>query len=411
MRTKTLVRFAFALVAAVVVVGAPRPAEAQTLNLDRIVDRPASTLLLPYFEANLDGGVNTTFTLNNASATAVLAHVTVWTDLSVPVLAFNLYLTGYDAVPINMREVINGRIPRTASNGQDPGDVISNKGDASQDINFASCGGQLPPPAQLPTEIVVHNRTSMTGRPSPLFGGKCSGLPSGSVARGYVTIDTVNNCTLRVAGDPAYPFDITDQNVLWGEYQIVTPGNALGRGDALVHIRSGATDPETSVPGQYTFYGRYVNWTAVDHRQPLATNWAAPFNRVGDFPSGTAVVVWRDTKVNQAPFTCGSLPSWYPLPHEGVRIFNESESTAVAAIPTALGAATQKVRVGAGIPTAFPAGWIYFNLNHAAVDPPEDPAAAASFVYVMRDNVLRFSHGTRATPLDSATQASHFFPN
>src|SRR5206468_6449926 len=53
-------------------------------------DVPGATLLLPYFE--VDGananGVTTLFSINNASATAVLAHVTVWTDLSFPVLDF-----------------------------------------------------------------------------------------------------------------------------------------------------------------------------------------------------------------------------------------------------------------------------------------------------------------------------------
>ena len=46
--------------------------------------------------------------INNASATAVLAHVTVWSDWSVPVLDFDVYLTGYDVQTINLREVLLG---------------------------------------------------------------------------------------------------------------------------------------------------------------------------------------------------------------------------------------------------------------------------------------------------------------
>src|SRR6185295_8058429 len=112
-------------------------------------DVPAATLLLPYFEVDLDNpnGVTTLFSVNNASATAILAHVVVWSDLSVPVLDFNIYLTGYDVQSINLRDIIvGGIIPRTASAGQDPTDTISNKGQFSQDINFASCNGALPPP-------------------------------------------------------------------------------------------------------------------------------------------------------------------------------------------------------------------------------------------------------------------------
>ena len=105
-----------------------------------IDDVPAATLLLPYFEVDIAdaNGVNTLFSINNASATAVLAHVMVWTDLSVPVLDFDVYLTGYDVQTINLRDIfVNGNLPRTASAGQDPGDTISPQGPASQDINFA----------------------------------------------------------------------------------------------------------------------------------------------------------------------------------------------------------------------------------------------------------------------------------
>src|SRR3978361_487092 len=69
---------------------------------------PAATLFLPYFEVDLanPNGVTTLFSINNASATAVLAHVVVWSDLSVPVLDFNVYLTGYDVQSINMRDIL-----------------------------------------------------------------------------------------------------------------------------------------------------------------------------------------------------------------------------------------------------------------------------------------------------------------
>ncbi len=120
-------------------------AEATICTVDEV---PAATLLLPYFQLDLSNpnGLTTLFSINNASATAVLAHVVVWSDLSVPVLDFNVYLTGYDVQSINLRDIIvNGALPQTASAGQDPTDTISNKGQFSQDINFASCNGVLPP--------------------------------------------------------------------------------------------------------------------------------------------------------------------------------------------------------------------------------------------------------------------------
>src|SRR5215212_10679428 len=122
---------------------ASSPVSALICTID---DVPAATLLLPYFEVDTDNaaGQTTLFSINNASATAILAHVVVWSDLSVPVLDFNVYLTGYDVVTINMRDILTGTFPQTASDGQDPDDTISNQGDFSQDINFASCEGQLP---------------------------------------------------------------------------------------------------------------------------------------------------------------------------------------------------------------------------------------------------------------------------
>src|ERR1700681_820426 len=109
------------------------PASAAICNIDVA---PAATLLLPYFEVDLNNpnGLTTLFSVNNSAAVAVLAHVTIWSDLSVPVLAFNVYLTGYDVQTINLRDiVVNGVLPQTASAGQDPNDKISPKGPKSQD--------------------------------------------------------------------------------------------------------------------------------------------------------------------------------------------------------------------------------------------------------------------------------------
>ena len=61
-----------------------------------------------------------------------------------------------------------------------------------------------------------------------------------------------------------------------------------------------STDPATTTPGAYTFYGRYVGWNASDNRQPLPTTFGAHYREAGD------VIVWRDSKVDQKAFACGS---------------------------------------------------------------------------------------------------------
>src|SRR5882757_461962 len=265
--------------------GCGAPAGAVICTLDAV---PAATLLLPYFEVDLNNpnGLTTLFSVNNASATAALVHVVIWSDLSVPVLDFNIYLTGYDVQSVNLRDIIvNGVLPQTASAGQDPNDTISKKGPKSQDINFASCTGQLPPPS-LPASFLQHLALSLTGKASPLFGGLCSGRALGdNIARGYITVDTVNNCTLRFPSDPAYfSNDITFQNVLWGDYFYVNTGQNFADADTLVHIEASLTNPATTTAGRYTFYGRYTSpaWNASDHREPLATTFAGRYVDGGD---------------------------------------------------------------------------------------------------------------------------------
>lgn len=422
-------------------------------------NRPAATLLLPYFAVDLNpgnpleidtSGINTLFSVNNAGTTpiwppgrrgdfpplqggaeapiAVLAHVVLWSDLSVPVLDFNVYLTSYDVQTINLRDIlVHGVLPHTASAGQDPADLLSPQGAFSADIDFASCDGQLPLP-DLPPSFLAHLQAALTGKFSPILGG-CAGIDHGdNIARGYVTIDTVNNCTLRFPGDPGYFVsgglgDATNQNVLWGDYFYVNPSENFAQGETLVHIEADAESPETSVPGQYTFYGRYVGWTAADNREPLATQFAVRYLQGGAFDGGTSLVVWRDSKVNQGAFKCGTLPSWYPLGQARVLAFDEEEnptleqSLPVSPQPPAGGftpfpAEANAVEVGgAEFPVVPDFGWLFLDLNTsvtpAGAVPPEDPLAAQAWVSAAMDAEGRFSVGFDAIQLDSACAARH----
>ncbi|HYG63263.1 MAG TPA: hypothetical protein VEL74_11830, partial [Thermoanaerobaculia bacterium] len=176
--------------------------------INTIDDVPGATLLLPYFEVDLNDpqGVTTLFSINNASATAVLAHVTLWTDQSVPAIDFDVYLTGYDVQTINLRDIfVNGTLPVTASAGQDPGDAISPQGNVSQDINFASCTGVLPyaNPA-VSASFRAHLQAWFTGNQSPATGNCAGARIRDGIARGYVTIDTVNACNLLFPSSPGY---------------------------------------------------------------------------------------------------------------------------------------------------------------------------------------------------------------
>jgi len=427
MRSRLLLPL-FAVLASLVLA---TPARAQLMP--SITDQPAATLLLPYFEVDLanPAGANTLFTINNASATAVLAHVTVWSAMHVPVHAFNVYLTGYDAQPIYVRDVLNGVLPSTASAGQDPTDTISPKGIPSFDINFASCTGQLPAPP-LPQATVTHIKASLTGQASALVGGLCASIADGTqIAKGYITVDTVNNCTTRLPSEAGYfgpggTGDVTNQNVLWGDYVYTNHLGGLESSDGspLVHIRANATDPETSTAGQYTFYGRLVSWTAIDNREPLSSSFAVRFITGGGF-SSTSLTVWRDAKISQTYFSCAGKPSWYPLGQEGITFFDEQEHPQVQqSIPFApqppnpglipFPAGTQRVTVGgATMPTQFPFGWVYLNLNTTVAgspNPPEDPAAAQAWVEVHMKGTGRYSVGWPAMMLDTSKAVFHYTP-
>ncbi|HET9794014.1 MAG TPA: hypothetical protein VFS34_06090 [Thermoanaerobaculia bacterium] len=435
-RYTTPVLIAAAFAAAIVLLGAT-PAGATGVSgtppvIPTISETPGATLLLPYFEVDLahPTGRTTRFWINNATATAVLVHVTIWSDLAVPVLAFNEYLTGYDVQPIDMRDIFNGKLPATASAGQDPTDTISPKGQFSQDINFASCYGQLPLTV-MPQIYVAYIQAALTGQFSS-FNGACSATVSPGLARGFVTIDTVNNCTLRLPGQPGYfgpggSGDATNQNVLWGEYQYInsdTNGQA-GNGAPLVEIEADASNTLTNTANNYTFYGRLDGpaWSAVDNREPLATNFAGRYVK-----NATYAVVWRDPKVAQQPFACGTLPPWFPLGREGLELFDEQEHVTTrvqslespAGIGLAFPAATQKVLVGSGpLPTPYASGWMFFNLNThvgpAGDVPSSDKNAAQGFVTMIREiNGGTFGNvgaeGGPAFRLDSAAAANHSNP-
>jgi hypothetical protein len=388
---------------------------------------PAATLLLPYFEVDLGNpnGVNTLLSINNASAAAVLVHVVVYGDLSVPTANFNMYLTGYDVQTISMRDILNGVLPQTADFIRDPSDTISHRGAFSGEANYA-CGppaaGQpaLLPPAPVPAGFATHMANAHTGKSSAFLGNRCAGQNLGdNVARGYVVVNQINDCTLLFPGDPGY-FGIGgfvgNLNQLWGDYFYVNSAENFAQGNPLVHVEASGTDPVTTIPGNYTFYGRYVAFTAADNREPLATTFAARYLNGGDFNGGASLVVWRDSKVNQGPFTCpaiqGVRPPWFPLAKTQVVIFDEQEQPVITEEPVGpppppgpepFPAEAQRVRVdGPELAVPFSFGWIYLNLN-TSTGSVVDPFAQA-WVETVMDAQGRFSVGFNAFQLDNASQ-------
>jgi hypothetical protein len=411
---------------------------------------PAATLLLPFFECQLDAnrvpvanGLTTLFSVNNASATAVLAHVTMWTDESVPTLDFDIYLTGYDVQTINVCDIFSGNLPITASAGQDPGDKISPKGSLSQDINFASCTGRLPyTNPVIGTALLSHIRNSHTGQSSAVYGG-CDAFNYGdTIARGYITVDTTTQCSLDFPSTPGYFSGVaSNQNVLWGDYFYVDFANNFANGETLVHIEAcnpnggytGAIGTGTSgvntcpfAPGDYTFYGRYTAGTGADQREALSTTFASRYLNGGAFTGGTSLVVWRDSKTtptgaNGLSWACTRNAGWFPLNQADVVAFDEQEHATDLCFqgdnisPPTGGAATcfplesQRIslqggnRAGSDPTPPYQFGWMFLNLNTTVSGGLFNPTAQA-WVETVMDANGRFSVGYNAIKLDQANQ-------
>lgn len=326
--------------------GLAATAQAEIGTLDRV---PAATLLLPYFEVDPvePTGVTTLFTIRNASDGPVVAHVTLWSNLSVPVLDFDVYLTGYDSQAINLRDVfVRGRLPITA-----PSDTYSPRGPRSKphDDFRGSCDLFLPydEPA-IPPVFGEGLRAALTGQPSLLFGGNCAGT-STELLVGYLTIDAVNECNLHFPSSPEYfgpggTGIASNRNVLWGDWQIVDLATNEAQGEALVAIEASSEDPLTSTPGNRTFYGRYVGGSAADNREPLASTWHAGLD-TGALPDGEAeLLVWRDSGIPQVDFPCGPLPSPFPLTTKNSIVY-DPEGAGAAFPSDALPRTTQRVTV------------------------------------------------------------------
>lgn len=389
---------------------------------------PAATLLLPYFEVDLDDpdGVTTLFSINNASAAPAVAHITFWTDLTVPTLDFDLFLTGYDVITVNLRDVFeNGVIPQTGP----PTDTntLSPPGDFSlSNTTFPFPGCDLLPQGNLPQILIDHIRAAHTGNQSPLE-GTCSGVDRGNnTAVGYITADNVNQCSFLFPSDPGYfgPAGVAiDTNQLWGDWFIIDPANAFAQGDNLVHIEADASLEAgmggPNAPVNYTFYGRYVAVggvpTGIDHREPLATTWASRYLNGGPFSGGTQLICWRDTGIVQQDFTCGGpLPAPFPMSQEQIVVFDEDENPELIEQPPFSPGIpgvdilpcpyeTTKVQVGGpSFPVTPDFGWLFLELS-TTTGGVFDPYKQA-YVAAIHSALGLYSVGLSGIALDSACQ-------
>ena len=321
-------------------------ASAITCTIDQ---RPAATLLVPYFEAtfNPDGtplgtGVNardTLVTICNASSAPMIAHVNVFNERTELVLDFNIALTGFDCQSMSMARVLQGFLPATPITTSH----VASTNDACQ--RNASAGVYSPPTVTgeylrirpVDTATPLDNTLATTLYPQPAWPAgssfafgvldsldetddsvACGGV-DGTITnpiRGYVVIDHANYCNLSNPSDPNYYLRdaIGMENNLFGEV-IFTSGSGIPTmGGSTVNIEA---DPSlagdaNSEPRVRTFYARYVgadvlcspgncalfstnpwNQGIGDQREPLGLKYAARwFNTTG---ISSNFNVWRSS--------------------------------------------------------------------------------------------------------------------
>jgi hypothetical protein len=350
----------------------------------RVANQPAATLLVPYFEVDLNDpqGVTTLLSVNNASSKPALARMVLWTDWGVPTLAFDIYLTGFDMQTLNVRDLFSGTLPRTG-----PG--ISPKGALSLvTADFPGCGSTTGPhvvPTQDLPALTTADRDALraahTGRPVETIQpagqpAHCLGSarPEANLAVGYITIDSVNRCTPFTVGtsantpaDPKYFATggtgvASNSNVLWGDLIYVDRKNVRADSETMVHI---VADAGAFGEGDYTFYGRYVDFDARDGRAPLSSLYYARYiDGGGAFFGDTDLVVWRDNRSKEtAGADCAKGPSWAPLGEYQLLAFDEQENPTQIPDSHAFPLTTQRTPVGGdAIPVPNPYGWLMIDL-------------------------------------------------
>ncbi|HEV7572169.1 MAG TPA: hypothetical protein VGQ21_11785 [Thermoanaerobaculia bacterium] len=292
-----------------------------TVNNDDSCDvtvGPAATLLVPHFEVDfVNRTEDTRFTITNVTRLPQIAHVTIWTDWSYPVLNFNIYLTGYDVQGISMNQILNnGTVAQ--NNGTGPTTAQSPLGPLSAGFtanpNFAGGGTSIncsSQPGALSVILVAAVRVALTtGIYNPGGAAACVNRVGGVHANaiGYITIDLVASCTSRLPTDPLYyTNDLLFDNVLIGDYQQLgsapvgtTSFSFDGSSNAMVHIRAvpegGGAGSKAATALPYTFYDRYTPAAsrASDRRQPLPSTFAARVVQGGPAAFATNLNIWRE---------------------------------------------------------------------------------------------------------------------
>ena len=367
---------------------------------------PSATLLLPYFEVDITSaagtGETTIFTVTNTTNLPQAVQVTLWTEFDYPVMAFNLFLTGYDVQSINLYDVIRrGQIAPEDGTGFDVSNVGERSGDPDNDIPFdntllaeQTC---VDLPVGLPVALVTRMQSAFTTGKVPALGTSAAcntaGLPHAN-AVGYATIDVVGACRTTFPTETTAYFDdlIRFDNVLTGDYAQVNGNEDFAQGGPMVHIRAipeGGTaqsrsgKPEYRVDAPRTFYSRFQSPSTpkLDARQPLPSTFAARWISGGATGFETFYKIWREGRTT-AGTACSALPARAQMGIVEMVRFDEEENPEIHVgapiiglpipvmpiLPSTSLTSIEDQRVYPPMSFGNVSGWTYLNLDNNSGD-------------------------------------------
>jgi hypothetical protein len=326
----------------VVMLGASSAAYANVCAFDNV---PSATLLFPFVAYNYTEeaeGPNTFFSVTNTSSEATIAHVTLWTDFSLPILDFNILLTGYDVQVLNIRDILQGGdLPVTVLAGHTTDEGIIDQGPVSEN-NPISPYDLVNPDTPEPTlvlaqagrcddddlgypgdygEGVIDNNTLgyfegllKASQTLPRFYSNCDGgqydnpgLPSTFLDRTedddswmYITVDVVDDCNLFFPDEVEYWSGdrVRFDNVLIGDVQWVNNTDRFSEASNAVHLEANVNldfiTTETVPLRGASFYHRY-NFLADlrDYREPLPSAWAFRYTNSEDLGLATYIRAFK----------------------------------------------------------------------------------------------------------------------
>lgn len=274
-------------------------------------DGPGATLLMPYFEVDLDDpeGPNTLVALAALAQRfpeediffdqlePVLTRVTLWSNWGIPLLAFDVFLERGGVQTLNLRRVLAGELPAS--------------GGSREAIPFENCVSPIALP-ELDEGFFAELRRALSGEPSAVD-SLCRSAPRGEggrLATGFLTVDTVRACSTDLAVHPraeGYFVDggtghATNDNLLWGDVILIDSSENAAQGYGAVVLPASAEryGDGARLP---TFYDEFGPSGGRDNRMALYNSYRGRFFNGGPFDGGSEWLVWNNTVVNQ-PMAC-----------------------------------------------------------------------------------------------------------